>query len=84
MAELEKSGATSSMDDEEFVNKASYFVMATQLVSSEELDYEKYIRNIDMRIPKSFIQSIIESICVTNGRVTSITFKNGITHTFNY
>ena len=39
---------------------------------------------IDPSIPRSFLQQIIDHIVVNDGRVISITFKNGSTHTFTY
>ena len=51
-------------------------------VSSEE--FEKYIRKIDPMIPRDFLNNIIQQIVVTDGRVTSISFKNGMTHQFVY
>lgn len=62
----------------------SYYIMASKLIEDRYIDYEKYIRAIDPSIPRSFLQQIIDHIVVNDGRVTSITFKNGSTHTFTY
>ncbi len=62
----------------------SYYIMANKLIEDRYIDYEKYIRAIDPSIPHSFLQQIIDHIVVNDGRVTSITFKNGATHTFTY
>lgn len=70
--------------DDEFIEKASYFIMVQKLLDDRYVDYEKYIRQIDPSIPRAFIKSIIESIVVTDGKVTSIQFRNGMTHTFTY
>ena len=67
-----------------FIGKASYYIMANKLIEDRYIDYEKYIRAIDPSIPHSFLQQIIDHIVVNDGRVTSITFKNGATHTFTY
>ena len=61
-----------------------YYIMANKLIEDRYIDYEKYIRAIDPSIPRSFLQQIIDHIVVNNGRVISITFKNGSTHTFTY
>ena len=61
-----------------------YYIMANKLIEDRYIDYEKYIRAIDPSIPHSFLQQIIDHIVVSDGRVTSITFKNGATHTFTY
>lgn len=58
--------------------------MVESLLNERYVDYEKYIRSIDQAMPRNFIVSVIQSISVENGRVKSITFKNGLTHTFIY
>lgn len=47
-------------------------------------DASKFIRSVDSKVIKSFIQTIIENVIITDGRVTDIIFKNGIHHTFTY
>lgn len=58
--------------------------MVEKLVQDSYIDYEKYIRTVDPSVPRSFLLSIIDHIDVGDGRVDSITFKNGITHHFTY
>lgn len=84
LAEIKDDDTEGPLADEEFIEKASYFIMASKLLEDRFVDYEKYIRQIDPSIPRSFVKSVIESISVTEGRVTAITFKNGMTHTFTY
>lgn len=68
----------------DFIRKASYYIMTEKLVEDRYLDYEKYIRTIDPSVPKSFLASVIDHIDVDDGRVVSITFQNGIKHSFTY
>lgn len=70
--------------DQEFLDQASYFIMVERLLDEKEIDYEKYIRSIELEIPRSFIQKIISRIEVADGKVTVITFSNGITNKFIY
>ena len=70
--------------DQEFLDQASYFIMVEKLLDEKEIDYEKYIRGIEPEIPRSFIQKIISRIEVIDGRVSAITFSNGITTQFQY
>lgn len=84
LAGLQGSDETNTLENDEFIEKASYFIMVQKLLEDRYVDYEKYIRQIDQSIPRAFIKSIIESIQVTDGRVTAVTFKNGMTHTFLY
>lgn len=69
---------------DEFLEKASYFIMVQNLLQDKYIDYEKYIRNIDQSIPINFINRIISAITVENGKVMSIKFRNGMTHKFIY
>lgn len=84
LAQLHSSSLISETDSDEFLQKASYFVMVEKLLSDRYVDYEKYIRNIEPNILRNFIISIVRCITVEDGKVKNITFKNGITHSFTY
>lgn len=84
LAELHASNSVSDTDSDEFLQKASYFIMVESLLNERYVDYEKYIRSIEPNIPRNFIVSTVQSIVVENSKVKSITFKNGITHAFIY
>ena len=72
------------LSDEEFIQKASYFIMAQQLTEKRHIDYARFMRKADPQIVKNFIQSVCANFCIKSGRVTSIRFKNGIEHQFFY
>ena len=84
LAELQRQESSVAVSSEEFIQKASYFIMVEKLLDDRYVDYEKYIRKIDPMIPRDFLNNIIQQIVVTDGRVTSISFKNGMTHQFVY
>lgn len=84
LSSLQCDNEANTLENDEFIEKASYFIMVQKLLEDRYVDYEKYIRQIDQSIPRAFIKSIIESIQVADGKVTAITFKNGMTHTFEY
>lgn len=69
---------------EEFEAKASYFIMVERLLSGQYIDYVKYIKGIDPKVPRNFFHQIINKIYITDGRVSSIEFANGMTHKFSY
>ena len=71
-------------ESEDFVQKASYFVIAKTLTSGQFIEYEKYLRKVEPSVLQNFIHRVISKITVVNGEVTSITFKNGATHHFAY
>lgn len=82
--EIKVSEETNPISDDDFIKKASYFIMAEKLLSDGYIDYEKYIRTIDPIVPRNFIKSIISKIEVADGNIISIEFKNGTIHHFNY
>lgn len=73
-----------NLTSDEFIEKASYFIMVQKLLDNKTVDYEKYIRRIDPMVPRAFVRSIISRIVVEGGHISSIEFKNGMTHTFTY
>lgn len=75
------SGSGASND---FIRKASYYIMGEKLVENRYFDYEKFIRTFEPTILKTFLAYFIHHIDVDDGRVDSITFKNGIEHHFVY
>ncbi|MBR2890422.1 MAG: recombinase family protein [Oscillospiraceae bacterium] len=85
LEEVERTAtAALSLSDDEFMAKASYFIMAQQLQDKRFVDYEKFIRKIDPQIVKDFINSVVQNFCIKDGRIVSILFKNGIEHQFFY
>ncbi len=83
--ELEAEVASSiTMSDEEFMAKASYFILSQQLQDKRFVDYEKFIRKIDPQIVKDFLNSVVTNFCIKNGLTASILFKNGLEVQFSY
>lgn len=73
-----------TLSDDEFMSKASMFIMKNQLQGKRYIEFDKLIRKIDSRIIKEFINSVIQKIVIKNGKVMSIRFKNGLKHKFLY
>ena len=85
LAEIEKVNTLDfSLSDEEFLSKASYFIMSQQLLTKRYVDFEKLIKKLDPKIIKNFINSIVKKIVISDGKILSICFKNGIEHKFLY
>jgi DNA invertase Pin-like site-specific DNA recombinase len=83
--EIEKDMSSNiTMTDMEFIEKASYFIMAHGLIEKREVNYEKIVREIDPRIIKDFLNSVVTNFCIKDGRVELIRFKNGMEHRFSY
>lgn len=85
LTEIEKINTLDfSLSDEEFLSKASYFIMSQQLLTKRYVDFEKLIKKLDPKIIKNFINSIVKKIVISDGKILSICFKNGIEHKFLY
>lgn len=70
--------------DISFLNKASYFLMSQELLNKRYIDYRELLNVVDKDIVADFINAVIDKITVSDKKITSITFKNGITHKFVY
>lgn len=85
LEEIEKNSAAAfSISDEDFISKASYFIMSQQLLTKRYVNFETLIRKIDAKIIKEFVNTIIKKIVILDGKIISILFKNGIEHKFLY
>lgn len=73
-----------SINDLSFLQKASYFYLSNELLRTRMINYKTMITTIDNQLVKDFVNTVISKICVDDRRITSITFKNGITHKFVY
>lgn len=80
--ELESANNSSSTIDWSFLKNT---VLKNEILNKDHIDYKNLDMTIDRDIIKKFINDIIEKITIKkDGRVASITFKNGITHNFTY
>ena len=83
--EIDKSSVEQfSLSDDEFMEKASTFIMTNALQGKRYIDFEEMIKTIDTKVVKNFVVSIIQKIVIKDGRILSICFKNGIEHKFLY
>ncbi len=72
------------LSDEDFMAKASLFIISQQLAERRFINYEAYIKASDPKIVRDFVTSVIQNFCILDGKIRSITFKNGIEHRFIY
>lgn len=85
LSEIDAHHASSfSMTDNEFMEKASWFIMSNDLSNKRFVNFETMIRKTDTLIVKNFIASIVKKIVIYDGKILSIRFKNGIEHKFLY
>lgn len=74
----------SDTTDITFIKKASAFLVTQNLLSTAAIDYINMAMTVDGEILKDFIEQMVDRIVITDGRIQSITFVNGLKHTFLY
>lgn len=70
------------VSDEEFVHAASQFILTQKLEGRTYIYYKRLATTVSREVLRSFVMSIIENITIYDGRVQTIVFKNGLSHTF--
>lgn len=73
-----------SVSDEVFVQRASEFIIAQNLSGRNYVSYKRLAMSVDADVLKTFIQGVIDNISIAGGRILSIVFKNGLSHSFTY
>lgn len=83
--ELEQNASQQfTLSDDEFLAKASYFIMSHQLQDKRFVNFDSLVRKTDHKILKEFVNSVIKKIVILDGKIISIRFKNGVEHKFFY
>lgn len=73
-----------SMSDEDFLRQASTFIITQKLADWKYIYFENLAEHTDPEILKSFFASILDSVTMQEGRVETVVFRNGLSHTFTY
>lgn len=73
-----------TMDDTDFMEQASTFILNDQISKKQYIYFQDFVEPLDPKVVKRFFVSIIEKITLKEGRVQTIVFRNGITHTFTW
>lgn len=84
LKQFESQDISFELNDEEFIKKASYFILSNELQNQRTVNYKKLLKNLDHKILQQFIHSLVQNFCIKDGKVTEICFKNGITQHFLY
>ena len=71
-----------SISDAEFIKKTSSFLISKKLNNRNYINYKRLVTSVDKEILKTFVDSVVDSITVLDGKIETITFKNGLSHTF--
>lgn len=77
-------GAESSLSDEDFIRMASHLLISKQLTDRKYIYFRNLAKSVSPEILKEYMDSILDSVMLIDGRVSCIVFKNGLTHKFIY
>lgn len=74
------------VDNKEFSlrAKASFYLITQLIGNSKNIDVRYLLENVDKSIIKDFLSTILSEVSVDHQKVQYITFKNGLTHHFEY
>ena len=72
------------ISDEEFLSKASQFILTQKLTNRKSISFTRLMKEIEPVIIRDFLLATIDRITINGGLVSSITFRNGLSHTFVY
>lgn len=75
-------GADSVLSDEEFVKQASHLLISKELSDRQYIYFKKLVQSVSPEILKTYMETILDSVMVIDGRISSIVFRNGLTHKF--
>jgi len=75
-------GENSTLSDEDFIRLASHLLIVNKLKDKEYVYYRGLASNTSPEVLKEFIHGIVDSIYLTDGHVSRLVFKNGLTHNF--
>lgn len=81
---LMNNDSESLLSDEEFIRQASHLLIQKELEGKKYIYYKKLASTVDPDILKTYMDTILDSIFLIDGHVSSIVFKNGLNHVFNY
>ena len=73
-----------SLSDEEFIRQASHLLISKQLSNRKYIYFKNLAQSVSPEILKTYMDTILDSVQLSDGRVIAITFKNGLTHKFTY
>lgn len=77
-------GSESSLSDEDFIRQASHLLISRQLSERKYIYFKEFAKSVSPEILKTYLDTILDSVGIADGKVESIIFRNGLTHKFIY
>ena len=76
--------AEEHLSDEEFIRKASHLLVNSRLQGQAYINYKELAESTSLDVLAEYMRTIIDRIYITDKKITSIVFKNGIENRFIY
>lgn len=76
--------STSVLSDEDFIRQASHLLIQKELQDRKYIYYKNLASNVSPEILKKYMDTILDSVYVSDKKITAIVFKNGLSHKFIY
>lgn len=81
---IDRGRGIETISDENFIKRASYFIMSKELAGKDYIYFKKLAMDMDPEILQGFFHEIIDSIIMDGSNVKEIIFRNGLSNTFYY
>lgn len=81
---IDRGNGIETISDENFIKRASYFIMSKELAGKDYIYFKKLAMDMDPEILQGFFHEIIDSIIMDGSNVKEIIFRNGLSNTFYY
>ena len=73
-----------SLSDKEFLEMAGHLILSKQLSDKKYIYFKDLYELVPKPVMRLYLTAILDSVIIEDGRITRITFKNGISHQFFY
>ncbi|WP_251389932.1 recombinase family protein [Mediterraneibacter agrestimuris] len=74
----------SFLSDEDFIKQASHLLIQKELKERNYIYFKNLAQSVAPEILRMYMATLLDSVYVVDGRVSSIIFKNGLSHKFIY
>lgn len=81
---IDRSSNNEIISDENFIKRASYFIINKELADKNYIYFKKMQMDMDPEILRDFFHEIIDSVVMEQNQVKEIVFRNGLAHVFYY
>jgi DNA invertase Pin-like site-specific DNA recombinase len=78
------SNSDSTLSDEDFIKQASHLLIQKELQKKDYIYYKILASSVSPEVLKTYMDTILDSIYIIDGKISYIIFRNGLIHKFIY